>query len=190
MSTIIKASAAAREQPRTFAFDDLGAESRNDVGRAPQSAPRARLDADELQVSPQLLPVVPAVRAIVDGVLAAKAQWLAHWERCALSLATAIAQRVVRRELARTPEVTLALVKEALELAAGTTDVRLHMHPDDLAILGPEVEALTAELVRLGAAHVVADGNITRGGCRVETRYGTIDQQLETQLARIEQELL
>ena len=30
---------------------------------------------------------------------------------------------------------------------------------------------------------------ITPGGCRVETRFGTIDQQFETQLARIEEEL-
>jgi flagellar biosynthesis/type III secretory pathway protein FliH len=33
------------------------------------------------------------------------------------------------------------------------------------------------------------DPSITRGGCRLETRHGVIDQQLETQLARIEAEL-
>ena len=31
--------------------------------------------------------------------------------------------------------------------------------------------------------------SITPGGCRVETRYGAIDQQFEAQLARIEEEL-
>jgi flagellar assembly protein FliH len=189
MSTIVKASSAAR-WPSTFAFTDLVAALRNDPAGIPQSVPQARLEGAEMRDSPQSVPVAPAARAIVDGVLAAKAQWLAHWERCALSLATAIAERVVRRELTRTPEVTLAFVRESLELTAGSTDVRLHMHPEDLAILGSQVEALTAELGRLGAAQVVPDRNVTRGGCRVETRYGTIDQQLETQLARIEQELL
>jgi len=35
----------------------------------------------------------------------------------------------------------------------------------------------------------VADPDITPGGCRVDTQFGSIDQQLETQLARIEEEL-
>ena len=35
----------------------------------------------------------------------------------------------------------------------------------------------------------MADPEIARGGCRVETRFGTIDQQFEAQLARIEEEL-
>ena len=41
----------------------------------------------------------------------------------------------------------------------------------------------------LGDAEVVADATIERGGCRVETRFGTIDQQFESQLKRIEEEL-
>ena len=40
----------------------------------------------------------------------------------------------------------------------------------------------------LGDAELVADPAITPGGCRVETRFGVIDQQFETQLARIEEE--
>ena len=41
-----------------------------------------------------------------------------------------------------------------------------------------------------GAAEVVADGGVTPGGCRVESRFGLIDQQIESQLKRIEDELL
>ena len=38
-------------------------------------------------------------------------------------------------------------------------------------------------------AEITADATISRGGCRVETRFGTIDQQFESQLKRIEEEL-
>jgi len=41
----------------------------------------------------------------------------------------------------------------------------------------------------LGDADVTPDATIAQGGCRVETRFGTIDQQIETQLQRIEEEL-
>jgi flagellar biosynthesis/type III secretory pathway protein FliH len=36
---------------------------------------------------------------------------------------------------------------------------------------------------------LVSDATVTAGGCRVETRFGTIDQQFEAQLARVEEEL-
>ena len=41
----------------------------------------------------------------------------------------------------------------------------------------------------LANTELVADPQITQGGCRVETRFGVIDQQFEAQLARIEDEL-
>jgi flagellar assembly protein FliH len=188
MATVIKASAARVDRPDAFQFAELdaGAGGEKPMDRA---GIQALIDAQE-RLEQARRAVVPAARAAVDGILAAKTEWLAHWERTALSLATAIAERILRRQLERTPDVTLDLVKEALELAAGSADLQLRMHPDDLALLGAQVEQIIAELGRLGAAEVVPDPAIARGGCRVDTRYGTIDQRLETQLARIAQELL
>ena len=65
----------------------------------------------------------------------------------------------------------------------------LHLHPEDHANLGQQVTRLTAEMAALGPTTVVADPAISPGGCRVETRFGSIDQQFEAQLARIEKEL-
>lgn len=214
MSTIIKASTSQSDRTVGFAFDELGDPANTDYRCAGGDAARLLAEAEsqanelrqaeeqgraaalaaaeqvlEQEVGRKVNAVVPALRAAVDGIQAAKAEWLAHWEKSAMDVATAIASRVIRREIKRTPEVTLALVKEALELAAGSADVQLRMHPDDLEILGQKVERLAAELGRLGDAKIVADPSITPGGCRIDTRFGTIDQQIESQLARIEQEL-
>ena len=48
---------------------------------------------------------------------------------------------------------------------------------------------LTSEMSSLGEAELIASPNVSRGGCYVETRFGTIDQQFESQLKRIEEEL-
>ena len=48
---------------------------------------------------------------------------------------------------------------------------------------------LVQEMSGLGAVEMIADAGVSRGGCRVETRFGAIDQQFEAQLARIEEEL-
>lgn len=184
MSSIIKAFTRHGGRPVAFSFDPLVQEAKPQADRGDQ------LPAlDEAEGRSELEKQLAAARAAVDAIHAARVQWLAHWHGAALGVATAIAERIIRREVERAPDVTLALVKEALELAAGSAQVQLVMHPDDLAALCGQVERLTAELARLGDAKIVADDSITRGGCRVDTRFGAIDQQIETQLARIALEL-
>lgn len=141
------------------------------------------------KVARQLETVLPALREAVEQIEGSRPGWLAHWEQRAVHLAVAIAGRIVRRQLASEPAITLALVREGLELARGSSEVRILLHPGDHAALAAQVERLTAEFSQLGSAAIVADERITPGGCRVETRHGAVDQQLEAQLARIEAEL-
>jgi flagellar biosynthesis/type III secretory pathway protein FliH len=216
MATVIKASTRLQASDATaYRFDDLGdraVECLDDVRRraveilsgAEQEAIAIRHRAEEqgraaaLQAAEQVLEehvdrqlatLLPALGKAIDGIRSAQAEWLLHWEKTAVRVATAIAGRVIRREVERAPEITLALVREALELAAGSGDIELRMHPDDVAALGTQVERLAGELARLGKPEIVADPKIEKGGCRIETRFGAIDQQFTAQLARIEQEL-
>jgi flagellar assembly protein FliH len=131
---------------------------------------------------------LPALRSALSEVAASKAAWLAQWEEAALHIATAIAGRIVRREIERTPEVTLTLIRETLELATAA-DAKLLLNPTDIDCLGKQLESLLAELGRASSVRIAADGGISRGGCRLETRLGSVDQRLEVQLARIEEEL-
>lgn len=165
-----KVRSAAEEQGRLAAID----------------AAHRQLDA---KIGRQLESLWPALRETLAGIEQARQACLSHWESRAVHVAAAIAGRVIRKELTRDPEIPLALVREALEMAAGSPQVRIRLNPEDHAALAGQVQRLIAELSRLGTAEVAPDPAISRGGCRVETRYGVIDQQFETQLARIEEEL-
>jgi flagellar assembly protein FliH len=134
--------------------------------------------------------LAPAFEKLVAELRDARQAWLDHWEKSAVGLSVAIARRVLRRELTRQPDVALDLVREALELAAGSDRVRVVLSPADHESLGPRVADLAKELSGLGTVEVAADAAISPGGCRVETRFGQIDQQFEAQLARIEEELV
>ena len=212
MATVIRAvdrSDVPREMPLNF--DDLAveadqrlvearAEAARIVAQAHEQAESIRQQAAEAgaqaaveavgqMVAEQLSPAVSALQQAADDLQHAKQAWLSHWESRAVRLSTAIAARIIRGELHRRPEITVTLVREALELAAGSPVVRLHLHPDDHESLGTEVRALIGSMSALGRAEITADATISRGGCRVETRFGTIDQQFESQLKRIEEEL-
>ncbi|HEX4144392.1 MAG TPA: FliH/SctL family protein [Pirellulales bacterium] len=157
-----------------------------DGRQAAQRAAEAQIDE---RIGKQMTSLLPALTEAVEGIVQARQTWLAHSETAMLKVATAIASRIARREVARQPDITLALIREALEMAAGSTQIQLRLNPTDHAALGGQVQTLVAELARVGGAEVIADETISPGGCRVDTRSGSIDQQFEAQLARIEEEL-
>lgn len=157
--------------------------------KAAEEGAQAAVRAVEQMVAEQLAPAQAGLRQAASDLQHARQEWLSHWESSAVQLASAMAGRIVRGELQRRPEIALTLVREALELAAGSPGIRLHLNPEDHQTLGGQVSALINTMSGIGGAEVIADTAISRGGCRVETRFGTIDQQFESQLKRIEEEL-
>ncbi|MGD9722846.1 MAG: FliH/SctL family protein [Pirellulales bacterium] len=211
MASIIKASQRGAGPAAAFSLQDLsGSAGAPRAGSAHGAAPteqevaelcrraeeQARAAAQSAahevlaeQVDRRLATLWPALEQAVQSIQEARTEWLAHWERTAIHVAAMMAARVIRRELERTPQITLDLVREALTLAAGSGDVKLRLHPDDFDTLGAHVQRLSTELSRLGQVDVVADPAIEKGGCRLDTRCGAIDQQFAAQLAQIEREL-
>jgi flagellar assembly protein FliH len=138
----------------------------------------------------RLQSLLPALEQAVVAVQHARETWIRHWEQNTVKLAASIAERLVRRELSRNPEISLDWIREALELVTGEGQVTLHLHPGDYETLRPQVDLLISRLTKLGTATVVPDAAIEPGGCQVVTSFGNIDQQLQAQLQRIEDELL
>lgn len=154
--------------------------------QAAEKAVREKLAQEQAQ---RLASLLPAMQSAINDIQHAKQAWLAHWEKSAIHVAGAIAERLIRRELPGKPEIPMTLIREALELAVGSDKVRLHLNPADYESLGPQVETMIKSLSGLAPAEIVSDEAISPGGCRVETQFGAIDQQFEAQLARIEEEL-
>lgn len=141
------------------------------------------------KVAKQMQSIMPALDGVVAELQEARSGWLGHWEKSAVTLAAKIAGRIVRRELVESPEITIAWAREALELTAGASQITLRMNPADHANLGPQVETVANSIGKLGSTKIVADENISPGGCIVETERGMIDAQVETQLERMIEEL-
>ena len=217
MAGIIKASgreaAAPPSSVHAFQFNDVGqayvgtvrSEAAKIIADARREAAqiKARAEAEgqeaavqaaaatlRTRLDQQLASVLAAMQKAAEELAHARQGWQRHWEARAIGLAAAIAKRIVRRELAHSPNISLDWIREALELAAGTGDVVLRLNPQELAVLGDRAELITKELSRLGNVRIIADPQISSGGCKVETQFGSLDQQVEAQLARITEELL
>lgn len=141
------------------------------------------------KVGRRMATIIPALEQLVKQINDAKGELQSHWERSAIKVATAIAARIIRRELKHDPRITLDSIAEALRLAAGSAEITLRINPADQKNMGAQIEQLAATLCQLSPSQIVADETVTPGGCRVETRFGLVDQQIETRLKRIEEDL-
>jgi flagellar assembly protein FliH len=173
--------AAARDQARQIQ------QQAQEAGRkAAEEAVEKILDQ---KVGQRMATLLPALEQAVQQIGDSRQHWLRHWETAAIGLATRIAERLVRGELARRPEIAATWIAEALQLAAGAGEVTIRLHPEDYATLAGQVERLTSTFLPLAAARLAPDPSISPAGCRVETAFGSIDHQLETQLRRLAEEL-
>lgn len=140
-------------------------------------------------VDQRLQSLIPALEQSILSIQHSRETWLRHWETNTVRLAASIAERLVQRELSHSPEISLAWIREALELVTGESRVTLHLNPADFETLGERAQHLVGSLSKVGAANVLPDPEIQLGGCRVDTDFGSIDQQLSQKLKRIEEDL-
>jgi len=154
-----------------------------------EEAHSAAEEAARERVDEQLGSLLPAVQQTISTVQNLRQQWLQRWEANALQLALGIAERVIRREVTADINVTRTWLRESLELASGCQQLRVRLNPHDYELLHNQTESLRTEFMQLADAEIVPDASVSPGGCCLDTEYGCIDQQVETQLTRIRQAL-
>lgn len=165
-----------------------------EVRRKAESAGRAAAEQaiekllDE-KINKQMRTLRPALESVASQLMDARGRWLSEWEASAVHLSARIAERVLRKQLNSEPHVPLALIRESLELAAGSANITIHLCPEDCRHLGGASREIVESLQHLAPAKIMADASISPGGCLVKTEFGEIDQRIDSQLARIEEEL-
>jgi len=102
-------------------------------------------------------------------------------------LALTVARQLVRRELRLDPAQVIAIIRETVALLpAATRDVRVHLHPEDAAIVREKLATPMADR----AWSILEDPVMTRGGCRVTTDTAQIDARLEPRINSLITEVL
>jgi type III secretion protein L len=105
-------------------------------------------------------------------------------------LAITIARKIIGRELEFNPDAVIDVVKQALsEKARQRREIFLRVNPADLQAIRDRKPELIEVLSRAKEIGLREDPDVARHGVIIETDAGTIDAQLETQLAVIEREL-
>lgn len=101
-----------------------------------------------------------------------------------VSLALAIARKILHREAQLDPLLLAGVVRVGLDNIAAGTHVRLRVHPDHIKAW-QVLFSQQPDLQRL--PELMGDPTLGPGRCMLETELGSTDLTLETQLKEIEQ---
>lgn len=94
-------------------------------------------------------------------------------------LAGTIARALIRRELRTQPGQIVAVIRDTVALLpASAREVRVHLHPEDAALVRESLAETTTDR----AWTIAEDPVLSRGGCRVTSDNSTIDARVETRL--------
>lgn len=210
-NVIKQADIARSNRSIAFNFDDMAhqagkyldqvrAQAAEIIAQAQRDAQRIRQEARQAgqadfqqqiqeEVGRRLESFSPTIQQVITQFRETRHAWLRHWEASAVQVAARMAAHVCRQELSRHPAISVELVREALELAAGSGQVRVFLSPQDHHHVSAHLSQLSTQFAGLASVEWLPDPQLPPGGCRLETMFGTIDQSFDAQLARIVEEL-
>jgi len=133
---------------------------------------------------------VAALKAAALDIEARRFDLEAEGLREVVQLAAAIARKVTKRQGLIDEKVLADNLTEAMKLAVGAADVRVAIHPSQRATLTETLPLLRTDWPALKHIELVDDPGVSPGGCRVFTRGGLVDADLDSQLDRVVADLL
>ena len=120
---------------------------------------------------------------LIENFAQERDRYLHAVEKEVVKLALAVAARILRREAQMDPLLLTGAVRVALGQLAGSTEVRLRVPAEDLALWTESIALIPNLAVK---PTVISGEGMRLGECAVETSMGSVDLGVRSQLGEIE----
>jgi flagellar assembly protein FliH len=115
-----------------------------------------------------------------------RARMIRETEQQMVTLALAVARRVIQREISLDRDLLIAIARVALDRLGDDARISVRLNPDDHAA----TEAARTAAWTGTHVTVVADSRVPRGGCRIESDFGALDAGVDAQIQELAHALL
>ncbi len=102
-----------------------------------------------------------------------------RYEDDLLPLIKTMVDRLVNHEVSVNSQVIMACLRDAMEYVVARSTVKVHLHPIDLERINTMEQDDPQPFAGRQQVELVADPDISEGGCFLETEFGEIDATLE-----------
>ncbi len=150
---------------------------------------RGRIEGEQI-LSEQLIQQRAQMQELQNGVFESLRKSIpsvvAQCEQTLIELAIEVCEKLVSG-LPVSAEMVTASIREALRQIADSSEFTVYLNPTDLELLQRMNSA--SDITQHQGIRLVASSEVSRGGCMVQTRFGTIDNRRETKIKIIKQSL-
>jgi flagellar assembly protein FliH len=147
----------------------------------------------EKSLSEQLLKQRAELQELLHGTLESLRQAVPQVVRDTENMMVSIALEVARKLVSDMPisvPMIEAAVRDALTHVESSAQATIRLHPADLELLQNAASALLSSSEAPNDFRFLSSSEVSRGGCLVETRFGTVDARRETKFDLLKKSLL
>lgn len=126
-------------------------------------------------------PLIERLNSYLASLESFRQELLGRVERFATSLALAFAESIVLKECADHKEVTLAMIRKALEACEERSDILVRLPKEDAWLISAQ---------ETPSWKIIPDEDMKEPGFVIETRFGDIDGRISRQMEELKKEFL
>ncbi|MHC1758623.1 MAG: FliH/SctL family protein [Negativicutes bacterium] len=141
------------------------------------------------QMLEQLQKTTERCNALLEAATSEARQIVLGSDNQIVELVLAISRKIIYDELEERPEVILGIVRAALERVRDQNHINIHVSLDDYESILQARNELQGIVGSEQILTITADTVLTRGGCMIETSFGTVEAGVDTQLDSIRRAL-
>ena len=134
--------------------------------------------------------LVERMHSILDNVMKRREEILSETEYQIVELVVLMARKVVKIISENQKTVIMNNVLQALKKVKGRGDVTIRVNLADAKLTTEHIQDFIDRVEAVKGITVVEDTTVEKGGCIVETDFGSIDARISSQLSELEQKIL
>ena len=133
--------------------------------------------------------LINKLHVMLSGVADKRQRIIDESESLIVDLILNIVRKVVRSITESQKDAVVNTVLKALSKLKTSADVTLRVNFDDAALTTEHMKQFLKKVEKAKSITVIEDSSVDRGGCIVETDYGSIDARISSQLREIEDKI-
>ncbi|XEC97108.1 FliH/SctL family protein [Paenibacillus tarimensis] len=148
------------------------------------------LEQAETECSERWRALLEEARTILEQAYETREQIIQEAEPFLVELSCAIAEKIIGKQLAMSPDLALDMIRKALTRRREQGVITLCVSPNQLAYVQAAREELSLAIDSQAELQILPDAQVKEYGCVIRSSFGSIDARIDTQLEEIKHELI
>ena len=139
------------------------------------------------QCEAEVKEAIDRIDVLHQSIEANRAQIIIEAETDVVDLVMLISRKILGLQAVSNPKALLQVVRNALSHMSERSNLKIQVHPDDLAVAQRYANHWVAKVDKQAVLKVRESPHVDRGGCMIEGREENIDARVEEQLQALHQ---